>query len=244
MKHLGETIDIHGGGQDLIFPHHENEIAQSEGATGKEFAKYWFHAGLMRMKGEKMSKSTGIVFKAKDALQRYSPNVIRYFLLKAHYRSPLEYDENSLEEAKRTFARIKDIIEKGEERKIEGFSDEIKSLIKKFENAMDEDLNTPLAFSVIHELVRIGNRYYEEGNDKFYETKNAILFLLKILGFEVKEEKFDKGIVRNLIELIIEVRQRLREEKRYDISDKIRERLKNFGIELLDTKQGTRYKIL
>ncbi len=244
MKHLGETIDIHGGGQDLIFPHHENEIAQSEGANGKEFARYWFHTGLLRMKGEKMSKSTGLFFRAMDALEKYSPNTIRYFLLKAHYRSPLEYDENSLEEAKKTWERIKEVIEKGENKEIQGFSDDIRDYIKKFESAMEDDLNTPKVFAILHELARLGNKFYEEGNEKFYEVKNAILLITNVLGFAPESKKFDSDLVKNLIELIIEVRQKLREEKRFDLSDNIRENLKSFGIELHDTKEGTRYKIL
>jgi len=243
MKHLGETIDIHGGGEDLIFPHHENEIAQSEGATGKEFARYWFHTGLLRMKGEKMSKSTGLFLRVKDALEKYSPNTIRYFLLKSHYRSPLEYEENSLEEAKKSWERIKEILQKGENKKIEGFSEEIKIYIKKFEEAMENDLNTPKVFAILHELARLGNKFYEENNEKFYEVKNAILFIKSVLGFTPESKKFDSELSKNLIELIIEIRQNLREEKRFDISDKIRDKLKNFGIELLDTKEGTRYKI-
>ncbi len=244
MKHLGETIDIHGGGEDLIFPHHENEIAQSEGANEKEFARYWFHTGLLRIKGEKMSKSTGLFFRVKDALEKYSPNTIRYFLLKAHYKSPLEYDENSLEEAKKSWERIKEIIEKEEHKEIEGFSEDIKAYIKKFELSMEENLNTPKVFAILHELAGLGNKFYEEKNEKFYEVKNAILLITNVLGFLPESKKFDFPLIKNLIELIIEVRQRLREEKRYDLSDKIREKLKNFGIEILDTKEGTKYNIL
>ncbi|MEO0270602.1 MAG: cysteine--tRNA ligase [candidate division WOR-3 bacterium] len=244
MKHLGETIDIHGGGEDLIFPHHENEIAQSKGATGKEFAKYWFHTGLLRMKGEKMSKSTGLFFRALDALKSYHPDVLRYFLLKAHYRSPLEYDENSLEVAKKSWDKIKDIIFKGENKELEGFSPPIREYLKKFESALEEDLNTPKVFAILHELKNLANKLYEDGKEEFFEVKNLMIFILKILGFKLDEEKINSSLLNNLLSTIIEIRQLLREEKIFHLSDKIREKLKNFGIELLDTKKGTEYKIL
>lgn len=244
MRHLGETIDIHGGGEDLIFPHHENEIAQSKGLTSKEFAKYWFHTGLMRMKGEKMSKSTGLFFRVLEALENYHPDVLRYFLLKAHYRSPLEYDENSLEDAKKSWERIRDVILKGDNKELEGFSSDIREYLKKFESAMEDDLNTPKVFALLHELSSLGNKLYEEKNEKFYEVKNLLIFMTKILGFKLELKKFDLQLAQNLLELIIEIRQNLRRENRYDLSDKIREKLKNFGIELLDKREKTEYRYL
>ncbi|MEN3044307.1 MAG: cysteine--tRNA ligase [Candidatus Hydrothermales bacterium] len=244
MKHLGETIDIHGGGEDLIFPHHENEIAQSEGATGKQFVRYWFHTGLLRMKGEKMSKSTGIYFRVLDALEKYEPDVIRYFLLKAHYKSPLEYDENSLNEAQSAWNRIKNVISRGEMRDIPKFSPDIRNYIKMFESYMEEDLNTPKVFSLLHELSTLANKYFEEKNERFLEIKNLLIFLTKILGFKLDIKKIESKIFEDLIQLIIEVRSTLRKENRFDLSDKIRERLKSLGIELFDKKEGTDYRII
>ncbi|MEN3046105.1 MAG: cysteine--tRNA ligase [Candidatus Hydrothermales bacterium] len=244
MKHLGETIDIHGGGEDLIFPHHENEIAQSEGATGKQFVRYWFHTGLLRMKGEKMSKSTGIFFRVLDALEKYEPDVIRYFLLKAHYKSPLEYDEDSLNEAQSSWNRIKNVISRGETKEFTVHSPDVKKYIKIFETYMEEDLNTPKVFSLLHELTTLANKYYEEKNEKFLDMKNLIIFITKVLGFKLEIKKIESKIFEDLLDLIIEVRTTLRKENRYDISDKIRERLKSLGIELFDKKEGTYYRII
>jgi cysteinyl-tRNA synthetase len=242
MKHLGETIDIHGGGEDLIFPHHENEIAQSEGITGKEFAKYWFHVGLVRMKGEKMSKSTGLFFKAKKALERYSPNVLRYFLLRAHYRSPLEYSEDIMETSKKSWERIENFINLEEQKEISTFSERAKNYLKKFEEYMENDLNTPKVFALLYELVSLGNRLYQESNEEFFEIKAVIELILQIMGFKREERKID--FQEELLSLIIEIRQKLREEKNFKLSDKIREKLKSLGIVVEDTKDKPRIKFL
>jgi len=244
MKYLGETFDIHGGGQDLIFPHHENEIAQSEGATGKEFVKYWFHNAPVNLKGEKMSKSIGIFVKVLDIVKEINPNVLKFFLLKSHYRSPIEYEDSLIYEAKSGWERIENFINKGEIKEVNIKSPEIKEYLKKFEEYMDDDLNTPKVFSLIFELIRLGNIYYEKNDERFLEIKSLIILILKILGFSNFEKKLEAKIIDDLLNIIIEVRQRLREEKRFDLSDKIREDLKNLGIILEDKKEGTSYRIL
>ncbi len=244
MKYLGETFDIHGGGEDLIFPHHENEIAQSEGATGKEFVRYWFHNAPVNLKGEKMSKSTGLFFRVLDVLKEYSPNVLKFFLLRAHYKSKIEYSKELLDDAKAGWERIENFINKGEIKEIEIKNPETREYLKKFEEYMDDDLNTPKVFSLIFELVKIGNIYYEKKDERFLEIKSLILLILKILGFSEAKEKFESKIVDDLLNIIIEVRQRLREEKRFDLSDKIREDLKNLGIIVEDKKEGSSYRFI
>ncbi len=244
MKYLGETVDIHGGGQDLIFPHHENEIAQSEAATGKPFVRYWFHNGPVNLRGEKMSKSTGLFFRVLDVLKEYSPNVLKYFLLKSHYRSPLEYSRELVENAKSAWERIDNFINKGEIREIEIKNPETKEYIKKFEEYMDDDLNTPRVFALIFDLVKRGNLYYEKGDEKFLEIKSIVLLMLRILGFTDFERKIESKIVGDLLDIIIEIRQKLREEKRFDLSDKIRNDLKNLGIIIEDKKDKTSYKFV
>lgn len=244
MKYLGETFDIHGGGEDLIFPHHENEIAQSEGATGKEFVKYWFHNAPVNLRGEKMSKSTGLFFKVLDVLKEYSPNVLKFFLLRAHYRSKIEYSKELLEDAKAGWERIENFINKDKIKKIEIKSPEIKEYLKKFEDYMDDDLNTPKVFSLIFELVRIGNIYYEKNDERFFEIKSLVLLILKVLGFSSFEKEVESKIIDDLLNIIIEVRQRLREEKRFDLSDKIREDLKKLGIIIEDKKERSFYRFI
>lgn len=244
MKYLGETFDIHGGGEDLIFPHHENEIAQSEGATGKEFVRYWFHNAPVNLKGEKMSKSTGLFFRVLDVLKEYSPNVLKFFLLKPHYRSKIEYSKELLDDAKSGWERIENFINKGEIKSIEIKSPEIKEYLKKFEEYMDDDLNTPKVFSLIFELVRTGNIYYEKNDERFLEIKSLVILILKVLGFSQIEKKIESRLIDDLLNIIIEVRQRLREEKRFDLSDKIREDLKNLGIIIEDKKEKSSYRFI
>ncbi len=244
MKYLGNTFDIHGGGEDLIFPHHENEIAQSEGATGKEFVKYWFHNAPVNLKGEKMSKSTGLFFRVLDVLRDYSPDALKFFLLKAHYRSKIEYSQELLEDAKAGWERIRNFINKGEIKKVEIKNPEIKEYLKKFEDYMDDDLNTPKVFSLIFELVKMGNIYYEKNDERFLEIKSLVLLILKVLGFSHQEKKFESKIVDDLLNIIIEIRQRLREEKNFSLSDKIREDLKNLGIIVEDKKEKSFYRFI
>ncbi|MEO0144464.1 MAG: cysteine--tRNA ligase [candidate division WOR-3 bacterium] len=234
ITHLGKTIDIHGGAEDLIFPHHENEIAQSEAFTGQTFSNFWIHTGFLTLGGEKMSKSTGLFFSAKDVLEIYEPNVIRLFFLRAHYRSPLEFSEKLLEDAKNSWQRIKNfLLEFNREGNL------VFDIIKNFEEAMDDNLNTPKALSIIFESI---NEAYKN-TQKAIDIAFTIRFLLNVLGFNLEfERRVNK--IDELMDIIIEIRQDLRKRGIYELSDKIREKLKNIGIILEDTKEGTKWKIL
>ncbi len=191
MYHLGETIDIHLGGEDLIFPHHENEIAQSESATGKPFVRFWIHNAMLNLTGEKMSKSTQHFIMAKDLLQKYSPNVLRLYFLKSHYRSPLEFDFDILDSTKEGWTRIEDFLNQAEEEKIkekpETISEDTKTA---FKSAMDDDLNTPKVVALIFDAVKDGfNAIQNKDNNTLHQKYSELLFLLNNLGF-ITETKF------------------------------------------------------
>ncbi|MDI6700189.1 MAG: cysteine--tRNA ligase [bacterium] len=233
MKYLGESFDIHAGGKDLIFPHHENEIAQSECATGKPFAKYWIHNGMVNLKGEKMSKSLGNVFKAKELLKLYGPNVLRFFLYKTHYRKDIEFSKERVEEAKTAFKRLVPYIsENFEEDNIEV------DIYKDFKNALEDDLNTPEALGIIFETVNMINKKEKEEN----LLKNTLCRMYKDLGFIfVKKEKDD--LTEQLVEVLLKIRESMKKEKNYQMADLIREELKKRKIVINDLKDGVTWKI-
>ncbi|MCX7837761.1 MAG: class I tRNA ligase family protein, partial [candidate division WOR-3 bacterium] len=229
MHYLGETFDIHIGGEDLIFPHHENEIAQSEAATNKPFVKYFLHNGLLLLKGEKMAKSTKNYFLAKEALREYEPDIIRLFLLKAHYRSPYEFTTERLEEAKSQWQRIKEFFifaKKGKEA--------FRFIVpEKIVNALLDDLNTPFALGEIFKMI-----------EEFFKTKDLSLYSLvysslKLLGFKLTEKEPLYLTTEDNIENLIKARTIARKNKKYDISDKIRTALNYLGYELRDTNEET-----
>jgi len=256
MNLLGESIDIHGGGVDLIFPHHENEIAQSEAASGKRFAKYWIHNGLVKMKDQKMAKSTQNVFTLSQALQDYDGEIIRFFLLSAHYRSPLDYHENSLKEAKSSLNRVYTLLSRIEEEtsgtvifKEEGIPPRLEELSDKFIRAMDDDFNTPVALSTIFEMVKEVNLILKEPLSKSSRivlsgVANKIRHLGSILGlFQTKKKEELNQKTGQLLKVLIEVRDRLRKEEKWDLADEIRKKLKNIGIQLEDRKEETTWRI-
>lgn len=230
MHYLGESFDIHTGGEDLIFPHHENEIAQSEGATGREFVRYWLHNGMVNLAGEKMSKSTGHYFLIEDILKDYPPNVIRLFLLKTHYRSPMEFSKERLDEARSAYIRIKTYLDKHPVsiKEVAPLKEE------EFLKAMDDDLNTPQAIGIIFDLVNMGYQ-----NDSL-EIATSIKRYLSILGFE-EERKID-DISPQLLDLLLNLRGRLRENKLYKPADEIREKLREIGIIIEDQKDSSSYR--
>ena len=262
MKHLGETIDIHAGGSDLIFPHHENEIAQSEGATGKPFARYWMHNGFLNISGEKMSKSLGNFLKIDQVLERHTPAALRYFLLSAHYRHPLDQTEEAMEEAGSAVGRIIDAIETGQkildlERVAGGVppNEEVNDLRERFEAAMDDDFNTPRALAILFDAVGL---IHESRNSLIHLTGEARTAQLQRLAaltdfgrmlrdffsLESDEPPSDRedSLTEPLIDLLIEARQLARTEKKFAISDRIRDRLAELGIMLEDHPQGTIWK--
>jgi cysteinyl-tRNA synthetase len=247
QKHLGVTLDIHGGGQDLIFPHHENEIAQSEACTGKQFVRYWLHNGFVTIREEKMSKSLGNIVSVEELLQQFSPETLRYFLVASHYRKPIDFSEKNIEEAGKALRRLLNTIDLVRAALKEGISGENFSpdmYRKEFEKAMDDDFNTPLALSVLFELARETNRRIEEKNiskGSLEEILETFLDLGEVLGlFFHKEMEEYSG---KLLEILIEVREKARDQRLWDISDTIRDRLRGIGIDLEDTPQGTRWKV-
>ncbi len=256
MKYLGESIDIHGGGQDLVFPHHENEIAQSEAATGKTFANFWIHNGLITMNGEKMAKSTGNFLTLAQALGKYPGEVIRYFFLSSHYRSPLNYSENSLKEASSSLNRVYNLLNRIDEEtedtiplKKEKIPSRFEELSNKFIQAMDDDFNTPAALSAIFEMVKSANLILGEPLSEslrvvLLEIGGKIKYLGNILGlFQQKRGKELNQKTEDLLKILIGVRAKLRQEKKWDLADEIRKKLEDIGIQLEDKKEETKWKI-
>lgn len=253
-KYLGEQIDIHGGGEDLIFPHHENEIAQSEAATGKTFARYWMHNAFINIDNKKMSKSEGNFFTVKDILKDYSGQVIRFFMLNAHYRSPLNFSRDLLEAAKSSLTRIitcvdqLDFLLKSGTLKGGDAADAEKAVLKeadllreKFESAMDDDFNTADAIAAIFEMVKLANvNCNTDSSAIFVETmKDKITALCDILGIKAEKEE---EILPEEIERLIAERQEARKNKDYAKADRIRDDLLKKGIILEDTREGVKWR--
>mgnify|MGYP002532300086 FL=1 len=246
-KYIGDVIDIHAGGEDLIFPHHENEIAQSEAANGTEFARYWMHNGFLKINNEKMSKSLGNFFTVREIAEKYPLQVIRFFMLSAHYRSPLNFSAELVEASKNGLERILTAVDRL--KSINGIdgdvdksvADEMDAFVKKYEDAMDDDLNTADAISVIFELVKYANvNVTEESSKATMElVLNTIEKLCDILGIitEKKEEILDSDI-----EALIEERQAARKAKNFARADEIRDQLSSMGIILEDTREGVKWK--
>ncbi len=251
-KYLGEQIDIHAGGEDLIFPHHENEIAQSEAANGKEFAKYWMHNGFLNIDNRKMSKSLGNFFTVREISEKYDLQVLRFFMLSAHYRSPLNFSAELMEAAKNGLERILTAAENlkflSGNASADTMTEEEKELLAKadvytegFERAMDDDFNTADAIASVFELVKYinttadGNRS-KEYLDSLYERLFKLTDVLGII-IERKEEMLDEEI-----EAMIEKRQAARKERNFALADQIRDELLQKGIILEDTREGVKWK--
>ena len=250
-KYLGEEIDIHAGGEDLIFPHHENEIAQSECCNGKEFSRYWLHNGFLNIDNRKMSKSLGNFFTVREIGEKYDLQVLRFFMLSAHYRSPLNFSAEIMESSKNALERILTAVEtldrlaanaSGELTEDEKAAlEEMKQFRTKFEEAMDDDLNTADAVSAIFELVKFANTKADENSSKAFDEalKQEIAGLCDILGLktERKEENLDAEV-----EALIEQRQAARKAKDFAKADEIRDQLLAMGIQLKDTREGVQWK--
>ncbi len=251
-KYLGSKIDIHAGGEDLVFPHHENEIAQSEAANGEEFAKYWLHNAFLNIDNKKMSKSEGNFFTVREISEKYPLQVLRFFMLSAHYRSPINFSKELMESSKNALDRILTAINHLEElTKITEekplvedelkLQEEFKNYINKFEDSMDDDFNTADAISVIFEMVKVSNTKLNKESSKtlIEETYNNISTLCNLLGIitKKKEELLDKEI-----EDLIEQRQQARKNKDFNQADQIRNLLLEKGIIIEDTREGIRWK--
>lgn len=232
-----EPIDIHTGGEDLIFPHHENEIAQAEGATGKPFARFWVHNAFLNLAGAKMSKSTKHFILAKEALENFSPNAIRLYFLQSHYRSPIGFDNERLEAAESSWKRIENFLDRVQEKLPSGQTLPSHS-VNDFKQAMDDDLNTPQALGWIFDLVSQGFKALEGGSVPL-EFYTQVRLGLEVLGFSLKKKGLSAD-QESLINLLIETRLRLRAKGEYELADEIRTKLSRLGIKFEDTKEGTR----
>ena len=255
QKYLGDTIDIHAGGEDLIFPHHENEIAQSECATGKPFCHYWMHNGFLKINNEKMSKSLGNFFTVRDITSQYDPMVLRLFILSAQYRTPLNFSKELMEQIKASYERILNCTDKltelskskaGTEDVMTAAEtadrDKAEGYIKAFEEAMDDDNNTANAETAVFEIVRLANATASETSSKAYVDYllNTIKTLLDgVLG--VRSER-KKEVLDSEIEELIEKRQAARKAKDFALADAIRDQLLEQGIILEDTREGVKWK--
>ncbi len=253
-KHLGETIDIHAGGSDLIFPHHENEIAQSECANHKKFVNYWIHFGFLNINDEKMSKSLGNFFTARDILKSYSAESIRLLFSQSHYASPLNFKSDLLDAAQKGLDKISGLVERLDdiiknETDTEGFTFNLEEYYKLFEQAMDDDFNTPKAVAIIFDFARDANKYLSENNvgkngatiikEFIINTAENVLGIVPVVTNDSKSgELTDK-----LIELFIKLRIEAKVQKNYALADSIRKELELLGITLQDTKAGTTFKI-
>lgn len=251
-KYLGEQIDIHAGGEDLIFPHHENEIAQSEAANGKTFAKYWLHNGFLNIDNRKMSKSLGNFFTVREIGEKYDLQVLRFFMLSAHYRSPLNFSGELMESAKNGLERIvtaaenlRFLIKNAQAMSMQESEREasakIREYVESFEKAMDDDFNTADAVAAVFELVKHANTTAGGDSSKEYlqELLDTLVKLTDVLGIlvEKKEELLDEDI-----EALIAERQAARKEKNFARADEIRDELLGRGIILKDTREGVQWK--
>ncbi|WP_312426734.1 cysteine--tRNA ligase [Lacrimispora sp.] len=249
-KYLGDQIDIHAGGEDLIFPHHENEIAQSEAANGKEFAKYWMHNGFLNIDNKKMSKSLGNFFTVREISEKYDLQVLRFFMLSAHYRSPINFSAELMESSKNGLDRIltavgklKDLEASAKTEKLLDREDKnaVQELVSKYEAAMDDDFNTADAISAIFELVKLSNSNTDESSSKEFVTylKETIVRLCDVLGIITEKEE---EILDDEIEAMIAGRQQARKDKNFALADEIRGKLLEKGIVLEDTREGVKWK--
>jgi cysteinyl-tRNA synthetase len=246
-KILGEQIDIHGGAKDLMFPHHENEIAQSESATGKKpFVKYWLHTGFLNVNGEKMSKSLGNFITLPELLNKVDPKVFRFFISMIHYSSPVDYSEKNILQASKTLERINELIERLNEVK-EGKGTEINELIDKassqFKHALNDDFNSVKAWSHLLEFNKKINSLIDGKKISSENAKQIISFLkeidsvMNVFSFEKKEEKLPDELLQ-----LIKEREKARKEKNWKKADELRKKLKSKGIELMDSSEGTKWK--
>ncbi len=240
MKYIGYTIDIHGGGADLIFPHHENEIAQSEGATGKKFVNYWMHVGLVNFEEEKMSKSIGNVFLIRDILKKYPPEAIRVMFINTHYRKPFDFNLKNLEDSMVLLQRIWGAYEDLKRRSGDGNGETGREICSEYEDriisSLEDDFNTRDAMK--HYLEFISKTRNLEGAD----AREALNFLEKWDRiFDILPKKKEGGIEEKLVNLILKIREEIRKERNFALADKIRDSLNEMGIKIEDTKDGVKW---
>jgi cysteinyl-tRNA synthetase len=261
LKYLGEQFDIHGGARDLIFPHHENEIAQSESITGKKpFVQYWLHTGFLKINGEKMAKSLGNYITVREALEKYSAEAIRLFVMSTHYRSEIDFTNERLKAAETSLGRLINSLESLEDAKKDAtdrepndaeqkFKQSIQKLHGEFVKSMDEDFNTPQALAALFEMSKGINRFLDENKVVSAEVLETVTGrfseLGKALGLFLQEKPKDVGekIANDLVQLLFDLREELRKKKEYDLSDEIRARMKDVGLVIEDTAEGPKWKL-
>jgi len=250
LAELGEQIDIHGGGNDLVFPHHENEIAQTESYTGKQFARYWVHNGMLQLGGEKMSKSLGNIISIREFLTQRDADVMRMLVLNGSYRAPLLFNDETLDSAQKSLERIKSALRPaapGAKGFPPGSAAELASQAEDaelaFSNAMDDDFNTPVAVAAIFELVRAINtaRDAGAGDDQLRPAQDTLRKLTGVLGLRLVEKK-GSAEAGGFINLLVEVRAEVRKQKLWALSDLIRDRLNELGVTLEDGKEGSTWR--
>lgn len=260
-KYLGDTIDIHGGGADLIFPHHENEIAQAEASTGKPFVNYWMHNGFITVNSEKMSKSLGNFFILRDILAKYPADVVRYYLIATHYRSPLDFDDGKLEEARKALGRLKTTLtlsrefiieqENGSELNNSGqeFLAKVDEMEQKFIEAMDDDFNTAMAIGFLFEMSHSLNAFMASASRQNAADQTAVKTayqkfaqLLSVLGIIMERSSAAPQKTDQLLQLLLDLRSLVRQEKDYGLSDSIRDKLNELAVKVEDGPDGSRFR--
>jgi cysteinyl-tRNA synthetase len=250
LHHHGEQIDIHGGGNDLIFPHHENEIAQTESLTGKPFARYWVHNGMMQLGGEKMSKSLGNLVTIEEFLAENEPDVLRIMVLNSSYRNPLTFSQEVVEQSRKALERLHSALRPGfitegqSSPEIEASLDrQVESTRQGFMNSMDDDFNTAGALGQLFDLVRVINQARDSGASKvsLQEAQQTLLSLASVLGLTLQRTA-EGGEAAPFVDLLVELRSELRKQKLWALSDMVRDRLKELGIIIEDSKEGSNWR--
>ena len=245
--HLGEQIDIHGGGMDLIFPHHENEIAQSEAHTGKQFARYWIHNGMLQLGGEKMSKSLGNLITIEDFLASHPADALRMMVLNSGYRNPLTFNAEVIGQAEKALERLQSALKAAapgaaglSAKALQGLDDQAKAARAGFESSMDDDFNSAGALGNLFELVRVINQARADGatDEQLKGAQDALEELSGVLGLKLRVEK-ESHAADTFVDLLVEVRQDVRQAKLWELSDKIRDRLAAMGVQVEDAKSGS-----
>ena len=248
LHHLGEQIDIHGGGNDLVFPHHENEIAQTECFTGKSFARYWVHNGMLQLSGEKMSKSLGNLVSIEEFLNEYEPDVLRLMVLNSSYRSPLTFNDETIGHAVRALTRLRSALRPATGSQLEittRLPIQIQATQSGFIEAMDDDFNTAGALGHLFDLVRSINQARDMGasDEDLASAQKILIEMTGILGLQLdKQPETEVGEAASFIDLLLDVRQELRAQKLWALSDQIRDQLAELGVILEDSREGATWR--
>ena len=248
LHHLGEQIDIHGGGNDLVFPHHENEIAQTESLTGKPFARYWVHNGMLQLGGEKMSKSLGNLVAIEDFLAKHSADTLRFMVLNSGYRGPLTFNDDVIDQAEKGIERLSSALKpalpgaKGAiEANLKSLAAQLTASEQAFGESMDDDFNTAGAMASLFELVRATNQARADGatDAQLKTAQDRMRLLAGVLGLTLQKETHGSGEAGVFIDLLLEMRVELRKQKLWALSDLVRDRLKELGVSIEDSKEGS-----